>query len=390
MKSVNLIVTGGIAASKSKEIYELLSKKYKVNIILSDNASKFVNFEQIKTISKIFEQDFYNNHSYGDHIKLAFEADLNVVYPASYNFIGQIANGLASNICSLVFAVSKSPLILFPSMNFNMYSNPILRENKNKLLKLSNIVWIEPKMGKMASGHIGIGRALEPKEVSDIVDKHFLEFKKFNDKKILINVGRARSWIDKVRYITNASSGLMGISLRNNAKPHFKDVKTIFGDTDYIVNLDENNIYAQTNDEMLEEMKKQYIDSDIVICSAALNDFEVLNKVDKKIEKRSIENEQLKIDLKHSVDVLKELGKEKDKQYLVGFSLANDFDFDKAWIKLEEKNLDMLIVNLVSAINAKESEIKIIIKRNKKVVQFDFDNKNNLAHMILKTIHDEI
>ncbi|QEH61827.1 phosphopantothenoylcysteine decarboxylase / phosphopantothenate---cysteine ligase [Spiroplasma chinense] len=390
MKTINLIVTGGIAASKSKDLYDLLVKKYNVNLVLSENSQKFVKFDGIDRFDTIFEQEFYDRHTTGDHIKIALESDLSIVYPATYNYIGKIANGLANDIESLIFASSPSPFLLFPSMNFNMYANPILKQNKDKLLGLSKVEWIEPKVGKMASGHVGIGRALEPEEVVDYVENYLMGFEKFNNKKLLLNFGRTRSYIDKVRYITNASSGKMGMSLRDVSKNHFQEIQTVFGDTDFINVENEFNHYADTNPKMLEEMKKYFNQSDIVICSAALYDFEVKNQVDKKIEKRSMDKDNLSIELTGAIDVLYELGKIKTNQYLVGFSLANDFNLDKAFLKMKEKNMDMLVLNLTSALGSDNNEIKILTSKDNKVIDVNASLKNQIAKEILKAIHNEI
>ncbi|AHI52867.1 bifunctional phosphopantothenoylcysteine decarboxylase/phosphopantothenate--cysteine ligase CoaBC [Spiroplasma culicicola] len=388
MKTINLIITGGIAASKSRKVYDLLAQKYQVNVIVSENAKRFVKLDDINYIDKIFDQDYYENHTFGEHIKLAFGAELNVVYPASYSYIGKIANGLAGDISSLLFAASKAPFLLFPSMNFNMYANPILHANKEKLLNIANVRWIEPKVGKMASGHVGIGRALEPEEVDEIVGQYFKDYVKFNDKKVVLNFGRTRSYIDKVRYITNESSGKMGMSIRDNLKGHVKELVNIFGDTDVVNVEDELNIHCKTNQDMLEAMKTHFDDANIVICVAALYDFEVENKVDHKIEKR--EQHELSINLKGSIDVLKELGKIKKNQYLVGFSLANEFDLEKAWTKATEKNVDMLIVNLTSAMGDNFNQVKVLTVKDKKVIDIPYDNKNNVSAEILRLIHEAI
>ncbi|AUB31534.1 bifunctional phosphopantothenoylcysteine decarboxylase/phosphopantothenate--cysteine ligase CoaBC [Spiroplasma floricola] len=389
-RQVNLIITGGIAASKSLKVYNLLKERYEVKIIATKNAKKFVNLNNIDHLEDIFDRDFYDNHHYGDHIKIAFESSLNIVYPASYNYIGKISSGIADDIASLIFAVSNYNTILFPSMNSNMYLNPINQRNKEILISTNKVEWIEPKYGKLASGHEGIGRALEPIEVVEVIDNYLNRFDKLKEKSILLNFGKTRSYIDKVRYITNASSGKMGSELRNILKNNSKYLKTVFGDTLIANNIDKDNIYVKTNNEMLEEMLKDYKKYDVVICSAALYDFEVENYIDKKIEKRSIKDEDLKISLSPSVDVLKELGKQKTHQFLVGFSLANDFNLEKAWNKLNEKNLDMLIVNLANAMESEFNEIKILLAKSKKVIEFEQLKKDKVAFNILKTINDNI
>ncbi|ALD66396.1 bifunctional phosphopantothenoylcysteine decarboxylase/phosphopantothenate--cysteine ligase CoaBC [Spiroplasma cantharicola] len=389
-KQINLIVTGGIAASKSLKLYKLLSKKYEVKLITTKNAKKFVNFANIDYLEDIFDREFYDSHHYGDHIKIAFQSTLNVVYPASYNYIGKIANGLADDLASLIFSVSNYKTILFPSMNSNMYLNPILEKNKTILEATGNVKWIEPKYGKLASGHEGIGRALEPEEVLKIIELEENNYKNLKDKSILLNFGKTRSYIDKVRYITNASSGKMGNELKKVLKNNCKSLKTVFGDTLLPNFTDNDNVYVKTNDEMLEEMLKNYENSDIVICSAALYDFEVANYTDKKIEKRSLSENDLNLSLYPAVDVLKELGKVKTHQFLVGFSLANDFNLEKAWSKSQEKNLDMLVVNLASAMESDTNEIKILLTKSKQVIEFNNSKKNEVAVNILKTINDHI
>lgn len=391
MKNINLIVTGGIAASKARTLYDLLSKSYKVNLVLTKNAKKFMDCSDLEYTDEIFQQEHYfNNHILGDHLQLVFTADLSIVYPASYNYLGKIASGIADDMPSLLFAASKAPVLLFPSMNFNMYENQILKKNQKILAQLPNVQWFEAKVGRMASGHEGIGRALEPDEVEKIVNEHFLEFKKFGEMKLLLNLGKTRSQIDAVRYITNASTGKMGKAIRDQALFKFKTVQTVFGDNDFNFLENETCHYAQTNEAMLEAMLQQFDDANIVICSAALYDFEVPEKLDTKIEKRGLKGQDLKLDLKPAIDVLYQLGQQKTHQFLVGFSLANDFDLNKAWIKVEQKNLDMLVVNLTNAIGATTNEIKILLTKNKQVIDISFASKEKIALEILKVIHKHI
>lgn len=390
MKRLNLIVTGGIAASKSKELYHLLAKKYDVKLILSTNAGKFVDFESYETHDKIFTESFYDPHHYGKHIKMSHESDLNIVYPASFNFIAKIANGIADDLPSLVFAASKSKTILFPSMNSNMYLSPILEKNKKTLLTHTNIRWIEPTYGKLASGHEGIGRSLEPIEAIKIIDEELTDYLNINNKKFMLNFGRTRSYIDKIRYITNTSSGKMGLALRNALLNYSQSVISVFGDTDFNLQQNEKNIYCNTNEEMLEVMKKNFFDSDVVICCAALNDFEVLEYVDKKIEKRNLKNNSLKLDLKYSIDVLKELGGIKRNQFLVGFSLSNEFDFQKAKEKIVEKNLDMLVVNLLDSVGKDKTSLKIMFNDNTNIIHLDNLPKHSVAFEIIKAINEKL
>ncbi|AKX34059.1 phosphopantothenoylcysteine synthetase/decarboxylase [Spiroplasma litorale] len=386
MKVINLIITGGIAASKSNHLYDLLSKKYKVNVIMTKNAHKFVKFNNINTYDDIFDKEFYeDNHHYADHIKIAFNSDLNVVYPATYNYIGKVSSGISDDLASLLFAVCKFDCLLFPSMNTNMYTNKTLEKNKKYLSNLSNVFWYEPKYGRLASGDYGIGRAHEPIEVLEIVDKYFKDYNNLKNKNILINFGRTRSYIDKVRYITNSSSGKMGYEIVKKLYNKCNNIISVFGDNDLNITQNENNIYANTNVEMLEQMMKYYNSSDIVICCAALTDYEVCEVYQGKIEKRDNKNFD-KISLKESIDVLKELSKIKQNQFLVGFSLANDFDIDKAKNKLIEKKLDMIVINLVDTLDSEYNKIKILTKSND-IYEFEKLKKSEVADIILQKIN---
>ncbi|ASP28174.1 phosphopantothenoylcysteine synthetase/decarboxylase [Spiroplasma corruscae] len=389
MKIINLIITGGIAATKAKELYNLLIKKYEVNIIMTKNAYKFVDTEGLITYNEIFDKEFYENgHHYADHIKLAFNSDLNIIYPATYNFIGKVASGISDDLPSLLLAVCTFDSLFFPSMNTNMYNNEILQKNKKIITNLSNTQWFEPKFGKLASGDYGIGRAYEPIEVVSIVDNYFNKFSNLIDKNILLNFGRTRSYIDKVRYITNASSGKMGNELKKSLISKCNKLVSIFGDTDFNVIQNANNIYANTNVKMYEEMIKHFNDMDIVICCGALTDFEVTNPLDRKIEKRVDKNIN-EIKFKESLDVLKELSRKKTKQFLVGFSLANDFNLDKARNKLLEKNLDMIVINLTNALNSDSNTIKILTKDNN-LYEYENLNKSDVALKIIEKINDII
>ncbi|AXK51200.1 bifunctional phosphopantothenoylcysteine decarboxylase/phosphopantothenate--cysteine ligase CoaBC [Spiroplasma alleghenense] len=389
MKKVNLIVTGGIAASKSYELYQLLKEKYEVSVILTKNAFRFAKFENTKISSKIFDQEFYDSHSTGEHISKTYDSDFNIIYPATYNYIGKIASGICDDLASLIFAASNTKTWIFPSMNSRMYLNPIFQNNRETLQKLNHISWIEPKEGRLASGEYGIGRALEPKEVLTTIEKNYYnKFSKIKDKKFLINFGRTRTYLDKIRYLTNESSGKMGLEILKVLESNLINSQAVVGDCDF--SLPNNYSYqkVKTNYEMLEAMKNNFKSAEVVICAAALNDFEFTNTSDKKIEKRSIDLKNYKIDLKGSVDVLRELGRIKTNQFLVGFSLANDFNLEKSWEKIHEKNLDALILNLTTAMSNSETEIKILITKTKKVIDFKLMSKVEAAFEIVKTLNE--
>ncbi|KAF5275448.1 hypothetical protein FQR65_LT16666 [Abscondita terminalis] len=358
----------GIAASKSKDLYILLSKKYKVNLIVTNSAKKFVELDGIESISnEIFSNEkIQDPHTYANHIEIAQESTLNIIYPATYNFIGKIANGIADDFASLLFSVSKITTLIFPSMNTDMYLNPIFIKNKEILLNTNNTIWVEPKVGLLASRDLGIGRSYEPQEAYELIERHLDKFNNLENKKVLLNFGRTRSYIDKV-------------SLHNKVK----DLKIFYGDVDFKMFENNNQFYCKTNQEMLDKMLKHYQDADIVICCAALNDFEIQNPVNKKIEKDKILND---FSLIKSIDVLNELGKSKKKQFLVGFSLGDEFDLDIAFKKMNNKNLDMIILNKTNAMSSDDNEI-IVLFKDKTKIKIESNSKAVIAERIIQIIN---
>ncbi|WP_026389127.1 bifunctional phosphopantothenoylcysteine decarboxylase/phosphopantothenate--cysteine ligase CoaBC [[Acholeplasma] multilocale] len=380
-RKINLIITGGIGATKSMQLYSLLNQKYDVNVIVTKSGAKFID-EQIPVKDhNIFDHDKYDAHTYGEHIKLTNEADITIVYPATYNIIGKVANGIADDFASLLLAAFPKPIIYFPSMNENMYNNDVMKRNKDIITNSNMNIWYEPKVGRLASGHIGIGRLPEPNEAFEFVTSTLFNFDNLYDKRILINLGRTRSYIDNVRYITNGSSGKMGSSLINIAKTFTNNISIVKGDTDVYVS---NAIPVITNQEMFEEMKMQFANSDIVICTAALYDFEVSKKLNHKISKE----DGLDLEFTKSIDVLEELGKMKTNQTLVGFSLADDYDLEKAYAKMKRKNMDVLILNQISAMGNDNNEIIILNSKDSTTKKIDSSSKQNIAFEIWKYLNE--
>ncbi|ATZ18936.1 pantothenate metabolism flavoprotein [Williamsoniiplasma somnilux] len=383
-RKINFIITAGIAATKAKETINKLKIDYKINVFASEDVSHFFDLETLNINTKIFTTKQYDNHATGKHIEVNKDSDLTIIYPATYDFINKVANGFADDICSLTLAANESKTLWFPSMNEKMYLNPILQKSKNTLLENKQNIWLEPKYGMLASRDLGLGRAWEPDEVVQYVNSFFEEFINLKNKKILINLGRTKAYLDPVRYITNGSSGLMGSELVKWANVFTSEISIIAGDHD--VNISKITKKVNTNAEMLETMKMHFKEKDIVICSAALNDYEITNPSLIKTPK----NENLNLQLSKAVDVLEHLGSLKTKQILVGFSLANDFDLIIAKTKMRKKNLDILIINLVDSMNNQKTSIKILNSINENILEFNSLTKSAAAHEIWKMINDFI
>lgn len=213
--------------------------------------------------------------------------------------------------------------MIFPAMNSKMYLSPANLRNLAQLIADGNQIY-EPRSGMLACNMVGIGRAWEWEDILKEI-KQFLVWKKlWKDKKIMLNFGRTKTYLDDIRYLTNNSSGKMGDVLHTVLTWTNCSLTTIVGECDFPIYYE--HVKANTNDEMLTAMLKTYKEQDIIIACAALNDYQVAVPIKGKIS--TPKNHQLAVSLLPNVDALSELGKLKQHQILVGFSAQNNFDLD--------------------------------------------------------------
>lgn len=333
----------------------------------------------------LFYKDKFGKGDDSPHIDLAKWSDLVIVYPATHNFISKIACGLANDLPSILLTAFRKPVVFFEAMNEAMLENPFYVENKSKVNSVANMFIHDAKYGELANGDIGWGRVWEVDDVYNIIKNYENDFSNLNEKKVLINFGRTKRMIDTVRYISNGSSGTLGKALLDSAKMFTKNYFGFFGDNDLGLKENTHLKYCPTNDDMLNQIKKEFADADIFIATAALTDFKVEGEADYKISKR--ENQNPTIKLMPDIDVLIELGKIKTKQFLVGFCLLDEIDLAIGYQKLKEKNCDMVIVNAAKTMGAKTMEAKIINRFNDNVVEIDMKEKSNFAIELWKEIN---
>ena len=329
MKNILVGVTGGIAAFKSVSIVSLLKKKgYNVKVIMTENATNIIGPLTLETLSKnrVYVDMWDKNPHYEvEHISLADWADIVLIAPATYNMIGKVANGIADDMLSTVLsAVSlRKPIFFALAMNVNMYENPILNENIDKL-KTYGYRFIDTNEGLLACNYEAKGRMKEPEEIVDIIERYNIASKidNFRDalkgKKILITSGRTREDIDPIRYLSNKSSGKMGYSLAQAAVDLGAEVTLVSGPTNLNVpdGLKEF-ISVDSAIHMYEKVDEKFKDTDIFIACAAVADYRPKEYQDKKIKKSDL---NLTIELVRNPDILFEMGKKKENQLLVGFA----------------------------------------------------------------------
>ena len=394
MKNILVGVTGGIAAFKSASIVSLLKKKgYNVKVIMTENATNIIGPLTLETLSKnrVYVDMWDKNPHYEvEHISLADWADIVLIAPATYNMIGKVANGIADDMLSTVLsAVSlRKPIFFALAMNVNMYENPILNENIDKL-KTYGYRFIDTNEGLLACNYEAKGRMKEPEEIVDIIERYNIASKidNFRDalkgKKILITSGRTREDIDPIRYLSNKSSGKMGYSLAQAAVDLGAEVTLVSGPTNLNV-PDGLKEFISVNSaiHMYEKVDEKFKDTDIFIACAAVADYRPKEYQDKKIKKSDL---NLTIELVRNPDILFEMGKKKENQLLVGFAAETNNIIENALKKLEKKRLDMIVANNASTMGTDTNSIEIIRKDRSSTV-INQKSKTELAYDILKEV----
>ncbi|BBA51458.1 bifunctional phosphopantothenoylcysteine decarboxylase/phosphopantothenate--cysteine ligase CoaBC [uncultured Fusobacterium sp.] len=389
MKNILLGVTGGIAAYKSANIVSLLKKKgYNVKVIMTENATEIITPLTLETLSR--ERVYVSMwdrtpHFEVEHISLAQWADVVLIAPATYNIVGKIANGIADDMLSTVISATKSPVFFALAMNVNMYENPILIENIEKLKKY-NYNFIESDEGFLACNVNAKGRLKNEVEIVSMLEKYFEEKeidRYLTGKKILITAGRTEEAIDPVRYISNRSSGQMGYSLAIAAQKLGAEVILVSGPTELDVPEGlKKFIKVRSAQEMYEAAVKEFETVDIAIACAAVADYKPKIYSTEKIKKK---DGDMTIILDRNPDILYEMGKMKKKQFLIGFAAETENIIENALGKLKRKNLNMIVANNAANMQKKTNEI-LIIKSSEDIKEIPEKEKSQLAYDILKEI----
>lgn len=384
-KNILIGITGGIAAYKICTLIRLYRKAgANVRVVLTPNALNFVTKLTLQTLSnnEVYVDNFEIDEYKPEHIALT-EADIFVIAPASANTIGKIANGICDNLLLSTACAFSKPILIAPAMNENMWNSPFVQENMSKLKKHGYHI-VEPETGFLACGTNGVGRMKEPEEIFDRTAAIFSENKKLKGKKILITAGGTREKIDPVRYITNASSGKMGLALADNAYRMGADVtlvSTFKADKPY------KNIVTETALEMEKAVKENLSGQDCVIMAAAVSDYRVENCAENKIKKQG---NKLTLELVENPDILKSICKTPNK-IICGFCAESENLLENAKAKIQKKGCDFLIANDISrkdiGFNTDENEVYIIDK-SLNIKHIEKDTKENIARRILEEIFE--
>lgn len=389
MKNILIGVTGGIAAYKSANIISKLKKKgYNVKVIMTENATKIITPLTLETLSKnrvYIDMWDEKPHFEVEHISLAEWADVVLIAPATYNIVGKVANGIADDMLSTVISASVKPVYFALAMNVNMYNNPILKENVEKLKKYG-YKFIEADEGFLACNTNAKGRLKDENEIISIIENDMLENEVpqlLKGKKVLITAGRTEEAIDPVRYLSNRSSGQMGYSLAKAAVKMGGEVTLVSGPTDLPrpEGLAEF-VQVRSAQEMYEAAIKVFPTVDVAVACAAVADYKPKTYSTEKIKKK---DEDLVIVLDRNPDILFEMGKIKDKQFLVGFAAETQNIVENALGKFKRKNLNMIVANNAHNMQKSTNEI-LIIKGENDIKTLPEESKEKLAYSILNEI----
>ena len=318
-KNILIGISAGIAAYKICELVRLFKKAgADVTCVMTPNAELFVSPLVLATLSKnkVYKEQFDYKDYEIEHISLTDRADVLVLAPATANTISKIANGICDNLLTSTVCAFNKTKIIVPAMNVNMYENPIVQENLNKLEKLGYII-LHPEVGELACGVTAKGKMVSPKVIFEKTSEILLPKKKA--EKVLITTGGTKENIDPVRYIGNYSSGKMGIALADEAYKQGYDVtliSTVDIEKPYCV------LRVQTAQDMLEAVKGEFLSSDALIMAAAVADYRIKNYSEQKMKKGCEDN--LTLELTKNPDILKEISAINCKARIVGFCAESE------------------------------------------------------------------
>ena len=345
-KTIVLGVTGGIAAYKAIYIASLLAHSgANVDVVMTEAATKFVaplSFQAITrrpALTEMFELDSQSNIQ---HISLAQAADLMVIAPATANIIAKLAAGLADDLLCCTVLASKSPVILAPAMDTNMYQNPITQDNLARLMARGFVI-VPPATGTLASGKEGPGRLAAAADIVATVSQVLGRAGDLVDKRVVVTAGGTQEPIDPVRCITNRSSGKMGYALAEAARDRGAEVTLITASTSIAKPVNVSIIDVRTAHEMQEAVADATSQTDALIMAAAVADYRPKHTTKDKIKKEIAE---LTLELERIPDILTSTQGDFVK---VGFAAESTSLIENAGRKLRQKGLDLIVANDITA-----------------------------------------
>ena len=347
-KKIVLGVSGGIAAYKTASLVRLFIKAgADVQVVMTPASKDFVTPLTLSTLSKnpvhsTFYKEDDENAVWNNHVEIGLWADLMVIAPATANTMSKMANGAVDNLLIATYLSAKCPVYFAPAMDLDMYKHPSTI-NSFKLLKEFGNTIIPAESGELASGLSGEGRMAEPENIIAFIEADLESKLPLKGKKILITAGPTYEAIDPVRFIGNHSSGKMGFDSAAQASNLGAEVILISGPTHLkLANSKIKLISVVSAKEMYVACHQFFDDMDVAISAAAVADYRPKFVATQKIKKTEVD---LNIELEKTQDILASLGKIKKNQFLIGFALETENEIENAKLKIQKKNLDLIVLN---------------------------------------------
>lgn len=391
-KCVVLGVTGSIAAYKIANLASMLVKLHAdVHVIMTQNATNFINPITFETLTshKCLVDTFDRNFNYNvEHVALAKKADVVMIAPASANVIGKLACGIADDMLTTTVLACKCKKIIAPAMNTNMFENPIVQDNLERLKRFGMEV-IEPAVGYLACGDTGAGKMPEEKVLLDYILREIRYEKDMVGVKVLVTAGATREAMDPVRFITNHSSGKMGCAIARCAMERGAEVTLVAASVSVELPSFMKIIRVVSAQDMYEAVREHYAEQDIVIKVAAVADYTPMTTAEEKIKKQ---DGGFNLELKKTTDILKFLGENrKEGQFLCGFSMETENMIENSQAKLVKKNVDMIVANNLKTEGAgfgTDTNCVTLITKDK-VTELAKMSKDEVASELLKAIQEK-
>ena len=388
-KNILIGITGGIAAYKICELIRMFKRaNANVRVICTPNAMNFVTKLTLQNLSQndVGIEEFELKEFKPEHISYADEADIMVIASATANTISKLANGICDNLLTSIACAFRKQIIIAPAMNCGMWENKFVQENIQKLQNAGRII-LEPESGYLACGYEGKGRLCKLETIFDKTVEVLKTEKNLSGKKIVITCGGTIEEIDSVRYISNYSSGKMGIALADAAYAQGADVILI--STVNVVKPYRVEKVKSAN-EMQIAIKREQNSADCIIMAAAVADYRAKNIADHKLKKTK--EDEITIELVKNPDILKGLCEKRtsNSQIIVGFCAESEDLIKNAKEKILNKGCDYLIANDISrkdiGFSSDFNEVTIL-DRNGGIKQLPRAAKTEIAKEILKEIY---
>ncbi len=388
-KRIILGVTGSIAAYKSAPLCRLLKGEgADVQIITTRSAADFVSPLTLSVLSgkPVLSEMISEENTWNNHIELGMWADLFLIAPLSAHTLSAFATGTCENLLQAVYLSARCPVFVAPAMDHDMYLHPATTQNLEVLNQRGQHI-IGPAHGELASGLVGEGRMEEPEVILEKVISFFSANKPLAGKSIIVTAGPTQEAIDPVRFITNHSSGKMGIAIATSLVEMGAQVKLIAGPVQEKIPAGLIHIPVISADDMLQACLQHFPTADAAIMTAAVADYRPSTVSDKKVKKS---DDDLQLPLSKTVDIAATLGKMKTKnQFLVGFALETNDELINAQKKLIGKNLDFIVLNSLNdkgaGFGTDTNKVTLIFNGNKSI-DLPLMTKSKVASNIVESL----